>query len=75
MQKMRRSKMIQLMNHQIERGWIAAKRLEGWTEKSIHKSIESLEHLKAAHQAMREEAEKQKREAENDGEEKFLELE
>lgn len=75
MTQMRRSKMVQLMNHQIERGWIAAKRLEGWTEKQIHKSIESLEHLKAAHQAMREEAEKRKRESENDGEEKFLELE
>lgn len=73
--KMRRSKLIQLMNHQIERGWIVAKRVEGWTEKQIHKSIESLEHLKAAHQAMREEAEKQQREAENDGKENFLELE
>lgn len=72
---MRRSKMVQLMNHQIERGWIAAKRLEGWAEKQIKQSVEKLEHLKAAHQAMREEAEKQQREKENDGKENFLELE
>lgn len=59
MPELRRSQFIYMLNTQIERGWITAKRLEGWSEKQIARSIEKLEHLKAAHQKMREEREKQ----------------
>lgn len=56
---MRRSQIILTLNTQIERGWIEAKRIEGWSEKQINKSIEKLEHLKAAHKAMAKEHAKQ----------------
>lgn len=70
---MRRGKFIQHMNHSIERGFIEAKRLEGWTEKKIKKAIENLEHLKQAHEAIRLEYEKKTRESENDTEAKGVE--
>lgn len=70
---MRRGKFIQHMNHSIERGFIEAKRLEGWTEKKIAKAIENLEHLRAAHEALREEYAKQMAEKENDTEAKGVE--
>lgn len=63
--KFRRSKIVQLINSQIERGFIAAKRLEGWSEKQINKEIEKLTHLKQAHAAIAEEQRKQKEQENN----------